>query len=89
MIIGSISCPWGKKKVDLSKKQLTVLEKTWFVQEMIMGRKNARELAEIYNLKSETVRGWKKKYDQQGFLKVGVGRRRIYDKQLVKIAPEK
>ena len=43
----------------------------------------------MYNLKSNTVRGWKRKYDQQGFLKVGVGRRRIYDKQLVKKATEK
>ncbi len=62
MIIGSISCPWGKKKVDLSKKQLTVLEKTWFVQEMIMeimGRKNVRELAEMYNGPSVLSIQWK------------------------------
>jgi hypothetical protein len=51
-------CPFSRVGQDLSKKVLTIEEKTWFANESIAGRERPITLWEKYYLNESTTAGW-------------------------------
>lgn len=69
-----IQCPYGKGKLDLSKKQLSMTEKLWFIQAWKQRGRSLEALCEQYNIPSPRVRKWVELARANGQLNSGHGR---------------
>lgn len=66
--------PFGRGSPDLSKKRLSISEKTWLIHEIKYHEKTASDLGLNYHLNRKSISQWLSTYSKNGFLQESRGR---------------
>lgn len=53
-----MSCPWGRRSLDLSKEVLSIEQKSWIANEVISGNQTTTDLNRKYNISPPNIRHW-------------------------------